>query len=905
MGARPSAHSSLPPENDSLHHTWEVAMLHTRSARPAFRALLVLIPVILLLGSLATSVFSVPAAPGAVCGGTIFRDYDASGSRGPREPGIAGVTATAYDTNNVAIASDVSDAAGAYALTITDGLNVRIEFTTIPGGFFSGPFGANSPTSVTFVNTANCNRDFGVNLPTQYCQTDPQMATNCYTFGDQSTVTNPVLISFPYSAGGTVLPAIDQPLTHTVLATASQVGSTWGLAYQRASNSLFAAAFMKRHSGFGPGSTGAIYRVDRNTGAVSTFINLNALFPGSTGADPHGVNGYTRDSNSWDAVGKLSLGDIDISTDEQTLYAVNLFDRQLYQIPIGVPPVAPPAGSIGRFPIPLPGDCIAAVTNSRPFGLTSHDGLVYVGQVCSAETTQNPADLRAYVYSFNPATSAFAQVLNFPLNYPRGCAVVNGPPATCTGAEWRPWVNVFSVISTTFSPPPNGEFVYPQPWLTDIEFDNDDMLIGLRDRYGDQMGYRKLSTTPPNATLYTGDAAGDVLRACWNGAAWILESNATCGSITTAGANTGQGPGTGAADPVGYGEYFFGENYPNHDETSLAGLAQVPGRAEFVETVYDPIFDVTNFFDGGTLWSNHNDGSRAKTHRIFSTDTTDPLTFGKAGGLGDLEALCNLPPIEIGNRVWRDRTDLTRDGLQGATDNPAQEFPIQGVTVHLYRAGTLIATDVTDANGEYIFNAANVPGGILPDTAYQIRLDNATDYTTGPLTGLILTLANQGGAANNDIDSDGAYVTGFPEITAVTRNYGDNDHTFDFGFHNIPTAVELLYFRIDGVNDRQVDVAWATAAEIDNFGFNLYRAPVDDFARAELIHFEPSTIRGSGPGATYSYVDSVADDGLWWYWLADVDTQGRETLHGSALAVVGADALPFRFYLPIILEGLP
>jgi len=62
--------------------------------------------------------------------------------------------------------------------------------------------------------------------------------------------------------------------------------------------------------------------------------------------------------------------------------------------------------------------------------------------------------------------------------------------------------------------------------------------------------------------------------------------------------------------------------------------------------------------------------------------------------------------------------------------------------------------------------------------------------------------------------------------------------------------VELLYF-IAGRNGQTVVLQWATAHEIDNYGFNLYRAPADNFAQAELIHFEPSAIQGgTGSGTT-------------------------------------------------------
>ncbi|MCS7286928.1 MAG: hypothetical protein NZ653_07340, partial [Anaerolineae bacterium] len=117
---------------------------------------------------------------------------------------------------------------------------------------------------------------------------------------------------------------------------------------------------------------------------------------------------------------------------------------------------------------------------------------------------------------------------------------------------------------------------------------------------------------------------------------------------------------------------------------------------------------------------------------------------------------------------------------------------------------------------------------------------------------------------------------------------------------NIPTAVELLNFRVVRVVGRNVWLEWETAVEIDNFGFNIYRASVDAFARAERIAFVPSNARGGG--AKYVYTDTVPYDGTWWYWLADVDTSGRETLHGPVKAMVGAMVLPYRIYLPLVLK---
>jgi uncharacterized repeat protein (TIGR01451 family) len=115
-----------------------------------------------------------------------------------------------------------------------------------------------------------------------------------------------------------------------------------------------------------------------------------------------------------------------------------------------------------------------------------------------------------------------------------------------------------------------------------------------------------------------------------------------------------------------------------------------------------------------------------------------------------------------------------------------------------------------------------------------------------------------------------------------------------------PTAVTLLYFRVDGVHGEQVALTWATAAELDNFGFNLYRAAVNDPSKAQLIHFEPAAAKGSGPGAVYAYTDPVPGNGTWWYWLADIDLGGVEstrTLHPAIQAQVGPG---HPIYLPVV-----
>jgi hypothetical protein len=98
--------------------------------------------------------------------------------------------------------------------------------------------------------------------------------------------------------------------------------------------------------------------------------------------------------------------------------------------------------------------------------------------------------------------------------------------------------------------------------------------------------------------------------------------------------------------------------------------------------------------------------------------------------------------------------------------------------------------------------------------------------------------------------------------------------------HAEPTAVELLYFRVNRPAGGDVNLSWATAAEVDNLGFYIYRASTINLGDAERIHFEPAG--GGSAGHTYGFTDSPGE-GSWYYWLSDIDTHGVETFHLPSL----------------------
>jgi hypothetical protein len=102
-----------------------------------------------------------------------------------------------------------------------------------------------------------------------------------------------------------------------------------------------------------------------------------------------------------------------------------------------------------------------------------------------------------------------------------------------------------------------------------------------------------------------------------------------------------------------------------------------------------------------------------------------------------------------------------------------------------------------------------------------------------------------------------------------------------------PTAVDVLDFSATSPANKTVALSWATASEVDNLGFNLYRAMTEDGPRAKLNKdLIPSAAPGTAGGASYAFEDMVPLTRVVYYWLEDVDIYGKATLHGPVSAYV-------------------
>jgi len=95
-----------------------------------------------------------------------------------------------------------------------------------------------------------------------------------------------------------------------------------------------------------------------------------------------------------------------------------------------------------------------------------------------------------------------------------------------------------------------------------------------------------------------------------------------------------------------------------------------------------------------------------------------------------------------------------------------------------------------------------------------------------------------------------------------------------------PTLVSLDDFRATA-GSRKVTLTWSTSAEVDNAGFNLYRADTPD---GPYVQINPGMISAEGApsqGAAYTFVDTdVKNRRTYYYQLEDIDLQGTATRHG-------------------------
>lgn len=379
-------------------------------------------------------------------------------------------------------------------------------------------------------------------------------------------------------------PDAGPPIT---LARARDVGAVYGLAHDTAAGVLYAAAFHKRNVAFGPLGPGGIYAVDLSGPHVRRWARV----PGAGNDLHHRDDDYQPDERGRSYAAKTSLGDIELSPDGRTLFVANLADRRIHLLAV------PSGDALGSFPHGAAAETWAE--DARPFGLGYRDGWLFHAVTRSELIGRDAAALAGHVYASRPDGSEMREVARVPLDYDRG-----------RHAAWGIWPrrddDGWDAVE------------HPQPLLADIAFAADGaMLVGLRDRFID---------TGPSLTEMYRVAPGDVLRL------------APAGDMRWAFA---------AAAPEHYAEDDL-EGW--HDEIAMGGLALLPAGDTVVTTAIDPLRTFSRgarligSISAGALWLDNASGRDLGRQELMYNSLQHSGPFGKANGLGDIEALCAPPP---------------------------------------------------------------------------------------------------------------------------------------------------------------------------------------------------------------------------------------------------------------------
>ncbi|WP_162451289.1 SdrD B-like domain-containing protein [Phytoactinopolyspora mesophila] len=795
-----------------------------------------------LLGSMLVGIAAAPAATAAEgdeITGTIWQDYDSNGMFDSYESGLAGIEVYAYDGAGNVAGPVVTDADGGYALPVTsDADQWRVEANvpdtpewaewrdTVVG---RGDGTANG-TTVQFVDVSDGDVDgvdFSFHVPTAFVDDNPQVYIPIVHFG---TSDGP---NADAAASGVIWwdaesPNQDSPVPQTGRVPFSEVGATNGSAMIRADEvgglpTVFTAAYLRRHSAFGPGGIGAIYRVTPDgadwsapNASAEVYVDLVAEGIDLGGPDPDAPVGnpdgfrpnvtsenpdylWTRDAQAWNKVGRAGIGEIAMSPDERYLFAVNLHNRSLVRIDTGGDPSgAPVAVDEFFFDDVFTGDI-------RPYGVGADalTGTMYLSATDTAETTRSVSDLNGYVYSFDAdAPGSLTTVLDFPLDFARSGFM----------PTFEPW----ATQSTHYHQPGgNGSAArLNQPVVAGVKVLHGDLIIPIRDLTGDVMGATTfLSGDPDDGDNRTTSvrSEGDVFIAAPNGdGTFTLENNGVHKGVT------GQGAQLGHMGPGGLRYFNTGFGVANQDNESTGSIVINPSRDDGVMTT--GVHVVHGGLQEGTYRLYQETGAAYSGNGAMIRRTVGNMVTAKGNGLGSASVLASAAPIEIGNYVWY---DVNNDGIQDP-----DEDPVQGATVNLYEVAedgtrTLVNTTVTDEKGEYYFSSFDEDYQLRTNTDYEVGIDNPDDYAEGgPLYRWYPTVPHTGDEDSvnpEENDSNGIVPEGstdpFPFALVTTGGPGENDHSIDFGYSQI--SYEFDKRMVEGpIQSPDKDGTWTITYEL-------------------------------------------------------------------------------------------
>jgi hypothetical protein len=237
-----------------------------------------------------------------------------------------------------------------------------------------------------------------------------------------------------------------------------------------------------------------------------------------------------------------------------------------------------------------------------------------------------------------------------------------------------------------------------------------------------------------------------------------------------------------------------------------------------------------------------------------STQTPTPVSASASNNIA------NLPTASISGTVWDDSSGASPNGVLDPS-----EPRLDSVRVELWSDpnsdgdpsdGTRLATDLTDTSGNYSFTA--IPAG---------------NYVVVVATDTLPVSYTQTG------DPDEAGVCTVCDSYSAAVSTGSNtisNENFGYRYTPTPLPVTLSSFHAE-LDGGKLRFTWTTDTETENVGFYVFGLVGEEWVPVHP-HLVPTQNGNSVMPLTYSFeADAVDADA---FLLVDVDTKGREHVHG-------------------------
>jgi len=286
-------------------------------------------------------------------------------------------------------------------------------------------------------------------------------------------------------------------------------------------------------------------------------------------------------------------------------------------------------------------------------------------------------------------------------------------------------------------------------------------------------------------------------------------------------------------------------------------------------------------------------------HRNFAAD--EDVDWVKVYLLASQQGGYTISLQNIGSGVWigvefYDAQGVMPEGAYSYAENDGEAPVPLSVQVPL--------------DGYYYICVLHAPCYSGSDSGYDLRVVSNLAGSTGTVQGTVtaavtglpvpnaLVSSPAGDSAVTDAQGFYSFATsqGTWAITAAADGYetaesqvtvvADQTVTVNFVLQSPTTLITLSRFFAASVHGKVV-VKWVTESEVDNAGFNIYRASSQ---QGQYIKLNEKLIAAKGSptsGSVYTYTDVAVKRGeTWFYRLEDIDFKGSPTLHGPVSVTV-------------------